>query len=80
MDPTITQWWFKERDQVCDADDHKLGKVVDFVPDAMNPTYLVPEKGLLIHHDDRVPTNAVCNYEGGTIYLDLTKDQVVGGA
>ncbi|MDP9357153.1 MAG: hypothetical protein M3R02_18075 [Chloroflexota bacterium] len=80
MDPTITQWRFKKGDQVCSADDHKLGKVVDFVPDAMNPTHLVVEKGLLIHHDYHVPTSAVCNYEGNTIYLDLTKDQVVGGA
>ncbi len=80
MDPTITQWRFKKGDQVCSADDHKLGKVVDFVPDAMHPTHLVVEKGLLIHHDYHVPTSAVCNYEGNTIYLDLTKDQVVGGA
>ncbi len=61
-------------------DDYKLGTVVDFAPDAMHPTHLVVEKKLLIHHDCRVPTSTVCNYEGSTVYLDLTKDQVVGGA
>ncbi|MDP9366995.1 MAG: hypothetical protein M3Q03_01760 [Chloroflexota bacterium] len=80
LDPAITQWCFKKGDQVCSTDDHKLGKVVDFVPDGMHPTHLAVEKGLLIHHDCRVPTSTVCNYEGGIIYLDLTKDQVVGGA
>ena len=80
MDPTITQWRFKKGDQVCSADDHKLGKVVDLEPDATRPTHLVVEQGLLVRHDYRVPTSAVCNYEGDTIYLDLTKDQVVGGA
>ena len=80
MDPTVMQWRFKQGDQVCSADDHKLGKVVALEPDATKPTHLVVEKGLLIKHDYRVPTSAVCNYEGGTVYLDLTKDEVVAGA
>ena len=80
MDPTISQWRFQKGDRVCSADDHTLGKVVDLVPDPTKPTHLVVEKGLLIKHDYRVPTSAVCNYEGGTVYLDLTKDQVVAGA
>lgn len=76
MDPTIRQWRFKEGDQVCSADDHKLGKVVQFVPDMVSPTHLVVEKGLLFKHDLTVPVSAVTNYEGNTIYLNLTKAAV----
>ncbi len=79
MDPTTAQWRFKKGDQVCSADDHKLGKVVDLLPDAIHPTHLLVEQGLLIHKDYQVPTSAVSNYESDTIYLDLTKDQVVSG-
>ena len=79
MDPTINQWRFKRGDQVCSADDHKLGKVVGLEPDPAHPTHLVVEKGLLFHRDFRVPVSAVCNYEGDTVYLDLTKDAALGG-
>jgi|SRR3954451_7622935 hypothetical protein len=77
MDPTMRQWRFKEGDEVCSADDHKLGKVVRFVPDMVSPTHLVVEKGLLFKHDYVIPVNAVTNYEGDTIYLNLTKDAAV---
>jgi len=33
MDPTIQQWRFQVGDEVCSADDHKLGKVVAVQPD-----------------------------------------------
>ncbi len=74
MDPTIQQWRFQVGDEVCSADDHKLGKVVAVKPDAVRPTHLVVEKGLLRKHDLTVPVSAVCNYDNGTIYIDLTKD------
>jgi hypothetical protein len=77
MDPTIRQWRFKEGDEVRSADDQKLGKVVRFVPDMVSPTHLVVEKGLLFKHDFVVPVSAVTNYDGDTIYLNLTKDAAV---
>ena len=73
MDPS-QQWRFQVGDEVCSADDHKLGKVVAVQPDAMRPVYLVVEKGLLRKHELTVPVSAVCNYDDGTIYVDLTKD------
>ena len=77
MDRTIEQWRFKEGDEVISADDHKLGKVVGFWPDASDPTHLVVEKGLLFHHDYYVPISAVTNYDGTHVYLDATKEDVL---
>ena len=65
-------------DPVRAADDADLGKVVALEPDALRPTHLVVEKGLLRKHDLRVPVSAVCNYEGGTIYLDVPKEALEG--
>ncbi len=78
MDPTIHQWRFKEGDKVYSADDADLGKVTALLPDAAAPTHLVVEKGLLRKQDLTVPISAVCNYEDGTIYLDVTKDALEG--
>ena len=78
MDPTTRQWRFRVGDKVCAADDTDLGKVVTLLPDAARPTHLVVEKGLLRKHDVTVPVSAVCNYEGGTIYLDVPKDALAG--
>ena len=74
MDPTIAQWRFKVGDHVVSADDHRLGKVCGVLPDPVHPTHLAVEKGLLFHHDYRIPVDVVCNYESNTIYLSLTKD------
>ena len=74
MDPTFEQWRFKKGDQVVSADGHKLGKVVGCHPDGPRPTHMVVERGLLFHHDFRVPLRAVSNYEDGTVYLNVTKD------
>ena len=76
MDPTVQQWRFQEGDKVCAADDADLGKVVGFEPDAVKPTHLVVEKGLLRKQELRVPVGAVCNYADGTIYLDRPKAAV----
>ena len=78
MDPTIQQWRFREGDKVCAADDADLGKVAGFLPDATKPTHLVVAKGLLVKHELTVPVSAVCNYEDGTIYLDLPKAAIEG--
>ena len=78
MDPTTQQWRFREGDKVRSADDADLGKVAGFLPDATKPTHLVVTKGLLFKHDLTVPVSAVCNYEDGTVYLDLPKDALEG--
>jgi hypothetical protein len=75
MDPTVAQWRFKVGDQVVSADDHKLGKVCQVLPDTTHPTHLVVEQGRLFRHDYRIPVDAVCNYEAGTVYLSLTKEE-----
>jgi len=82
MDPTVTQWWFKAGDRVISADDHQLGKVVAFVPDAATPTHLVLAKGIFVKHEHRIPVDAVEQYLDDTIYLGLTKDEALrlGGA
>lgn len=77
MDPTISQWRFKVGDQVLSADDHKLGKVCGVLPDMIHPTHLAVEKGKLFHRDYRIPVEAVCNYEDGTVYLSLTERDAV---
>ena len=78
MDPTTQQWRFREGDKVCSADDADLGKVAELLPDAAAPTHLVVKKGVLVKHALTVPVSAVCNYEDGTIYLDLPKDALEG--
>ena len=74
MDPTVAQWRFKVGDQVVSADDRKLGKIARILPDSTKPTHLVVERGRLVHHDMRVPVDAISNYERGTVYLTLTED------
>jgi hypothetical protein len=73
MDPTVAQWRFRVGDQVVSADDHKLGKIARILPDSTKPTHLVVEKGRLVHHDMRIPVEAITNYERGTVYLTLTE-------
>ena len=69
MDRSGQQWGFREGDEVYGADGAKLGKVI-----AVQPSYLVVEKGLLFPTDYYVPTDAVATYEEGQIYLAVTKD------
>jgi hypothetical protein len=76
MDRTVNQWRFKQGDEVCSADDHKLGKVVRLLPDTTAPTHLVVERGVLFKHDYRIPVDRVTNYNGRTIYLDVIKSFV----
>ncbi len=78
MDPTIQQWRFQVGDKVRSADDVDLGKVVAVEPDAGPPVRLVVEKGLLAKRTLTVPVSAVCNYEDGTVYLDLPEAALEG--
>ena len=78
MDPTTRQWRFQTGDAVRSADDVDLGKVVAVEPDAGPPAILVVEKRLLAKRTLTVPVSAVCNYEGGIIYLDVPKEALEG--
>jgi hypothetical protein len=73
MDPTTTQWRFRVGDQVVSADDHKMGKIVRILPDTTAPVQILVEKGRLFHHDYRIPVDAIANYEGGIVYINLTE-------
>ena len=79
MDPTIQQWSFRKGDKVVSADDVDLGKVVAVEPETGKPARLVVEKGLLAKRSLTVPVSAVCNYEDGTVYLDLPEAALEGG-
>lgn len=58
--------------QVRSADDEKLGKVV-----AVQQGHLVVEKGFFFPTDYYIPTSAIANYDGDTVYLNVGKDQAV---
>jgi uncharacterized protein (TIGR02271 family) len=66
---TSERWAIREGTDVFSADDHKVGEVV-----AVQPTYLVVEKGFFFPTDYYVPTSAVATYDGDTAYLNVTKD------
>ena len=77
MDPTVEQWRFKVGDEVVSGDGHSLGKVCKVEPEGPAPTHLIVEKGKLFRQDYRIPVETVSTYEGGTIYLALTRDEAV---
>ena len=79
MDRTTQQWRFQTGDRVRSADDVDLGKVVAVEPDVGPPAILVVEKGLLAKRSLTVPVGAVCNYEDGTVYLDLPEAALEDG-
>jgi len=61
-----------EGTQVRSADDEKLGKVV-----AVQQGYMVVEKGFFFPTDYYIPTNAIANYDGDTVYLNVGKDEAL---
>ena len=75
MDPTIQQWQFRIGDQVKGADDKKIGKIIGILTDQGNPKRLIVEKGRLTHSELEIPVEAVSNYAGGIVYVDLTGEQ-----
>jgi uncharacterized protein (TIGR02271 family) len=60
---------FREGDEVYGADDQKVGKIM-----AVQPNYIVVEKGFFFPTDYYIPTTAVASYDKGKIYLNVTKD------
>lgn len=69
---TEMQYQINEGAEVRSADDEKLGKVV-----GMQQGYLVVEKGFFFPTDYYVPTSAVANYDGDTVYLNVSKDEAL---
>jgi hypothetical protein len=71
MDPLSEQRPYQIGDEVCGADDHKIGTI-----EAIGPTHLVVEKGLLLKEQLYIPLEAVNNCSAGKVYLGVTKDEV----
>jgi uncharacterized protein (TIGR02271 family) len=60
---------FREDDEVYGADDQKVGKII-----AVQPNYVVVEKGFFFPTDYYIPTTAVASYDEGKVYLTVAKD------
>ncbi len=69
MESTGRQWSFQEGDEVYGSDGDKVGKIV-----AVQPNYVVVEKGFFFPTDYYIPTSAVATYDDGKAYLTVAKD------
>src|SRR3712207_827012 len=72
MDSTTQQWNFAEGTDVVGSDGGKVGEVV-----AVQPNYIVVEKGFFFPTDYYIPTSAVANYDGDKVYLSVSKDEAL---
>jgi uncharacterized protein (TIGR02271 family) len=72
MESTVEQWNIPEGTEVIAADGDKVGKVV-----AVDPAYVVVEKGFFFPTDYYIPTSAIANYDGDKVYLAVTKDEAL---
>jgi len=61
-----------EGTDVYGSDGDKVGSVV-----AVQPNYIVVEKGFFFPTDYYIPTSAVSSYDDGKVYLNVTKDQAL---
>jgi uncharacterized protein (TIGR02271 family) len=61
-----------EGTDVYGSDGDKVGSVV-----AVQPNYVVVEKGFFFPTDYYIPTSAITSYDDGKIYLNVTKDQAL---
>jgi uncharacterized protein (TIGR02271 family) len=75
MESTTEQWVIPEGTDVIAADGDKVGKVV-----AVDPAYLVVEKGFFFPTDYYVPRSAISSFDGDKAYLAVTKDQALNQA
>ncbi|MGH2534708.1 MAG: DUF2382 domain-containing protein [Thermomicrobiales bacterium] len=72
MDRTTQQWNIPEGAEVFGAEGDKVGKIV-----AIQPTYVVVEKGFFFPSDYYIPQSAIANYDGENVYLSVTKDEAL---
>ena len=61
-----------EGTDVYGSDGEKVGSVV-----AVQPNYVVVEKGFFFPTDYYVPTSAIASSDGGQVYLNVTKDEAL---
>ena len=66
---SASQFNFAEGDDVLASDGDKVGNIV-----AVQPNYIVVEKGFFFPTDYYIPTSAVASYDEGRVYLNVTKD------
>ncbi len=71
MNRTGQQWHFQQGDAVFGTDGDKIGDVA-----AVHAAYLVVDSGFLAAARHYIPISAVANYEAGTVYLTVTKDEL----
>jgi uncharacterized protein (TIGR02271 family) len=72
MDRTTQQWNIPEGTEVFGAEGDKVGKIV-----AIQPTYVVVEKGFFFPSDYYIPQSAIANFDGENVYLSVTKDEAL---
>ena len=65
----VDQYSISEGTDVYGSDGEKVGSVV-----AVQPNYVVVEKGFFFPTDYYIPTSAVASAEEGRVYLNVTKD------
>ena len=66
------QFNFAEGTDVYGSDGDKVGEIV-----AVQPNYVVVEKGFFFPTDYYIPTSAVASYDEGRVYLNVTKDEAL---
>ena len=72
MDSTRGNVQITEGTDVYGSDGDKVGSVV-----AVQPSYVVVEKGFFFPTDYYIPTSAVASYDDGRVYLAVTKDEAL---
>ncbi|MGH2558929.1 MAG: DUF2382 domain-containing protein [Thermomicrobiales bacterium] len=72
MDRTTQQWNMPEGTEVFGVEGDKVGKIV-----AIQPTYVVVEKGFFFPSDYYIPRSAIANFDGENVYLAVTKDEAL---
>jgi uncharacterized protein (TIGR02271 family) len=72
MDRTNQDWTITEGTDVVDSSGDKVGKVT-----AAHNDHVVVEKGFFFPTDYYIPSSAISNFDGDTVYLNVTKDQAL---
>ena len=72
MDTMYGQYAFREGMTVYGADGEKVGKVV-----AVDPSYVVVEKGFFFPSDYYIPASAIANIDEDHLYLTVSKEEAL---
>jgi hypothetical protein len=71
----VHQWRFREGAEVVGADNDALGDVAEILPNTAHPAFLRVRHGRLHHTDYYVPITAIANYDGDTVYLNVSVEE-----